>query len=170
VADQSRTIRIPNHRIAEVSHVCRTFGQLLHELGREPTMEEIGQAAGTSPEEARLMLKMNHSPVSLDRPIAAGSDMQYGDLLSDTDSEEPANTAGWQMLHGRIHQLLNTLNWREREIIKLRFGLGDGYNYTLEEAAYIFRVTRERIRQIESRALQKLRDPRCSSELVGFLD
>jgi RNA polymerase primary sigma factor len=170
IADQSRTIRIPNHRIAEMSQVWRAFGRLVHELKREPTVEETAKAAGTTAEEARLMLAMNHSPVSLDRPIETCDDASFGDLLSDRGAQEPASGVGWRMLHGRIHQLLNTLSWREREIIKLRYGLGDGYNYTLEEAAYIFRVTRERIRQIEARALQKLRDPRRSSKLVGFLD
>jgi RNA polymerase primary sigma factor len=133
-------------------------------------MEELAKAAGITVEEARLMLKLNNEPVSLDRPVGPSDDMDYRDLLCDRDAREPANDAGSKMLHGRIHRLLETLSWREREIIKLRFGLGDGYNYTLEEAAYVFQVTRERIRQIEARALQKLRDPRRSSELVGFLD
>jgi RNA polymerase primary sigma factor len=170
VTDQSRTIRVPNHMIPVISQVRRTMDRLVHELGREPTIEEAASAAGLKPEEARQILRMNHVPASFDRAIGNGDEHTLGDLLSDGATPEPAAGATQDMLRNRIHGLLDSLSYREREIIKLRYGLGDGYNYTLEETAFIFQVTRERIRQIEARALQKLRDPRRSAEIVGFLD
>jgi RNA polymerase primary sigma factor len=114
---------------------------------------------------------MNLNLASIHQPIGRGEEHEFGDLLAGTDHQEPAEDAGHNMLHGRLHALLEErLSWREREIIKLRYGLGDGYNYTLEQVAHIFQVTRERIRQLEQRALGKLQDPRCSAKLVGFVD
>ena len=170
IADQSRTIRVPVHMTGEVSRVRRIFGQLCHQLGRDPTYEEMAQAAKLSVEEVRQILKMNTVPSSLHRPVGRGEETEFGELLPDQQGQEPYEGAGLTMLKGRLSEMMRRLSWREREILNLRFGLGDGYNYTLEEVAYIFKVTRERIRQIEDRALRKLKDPRCSSELVGFLD
>ena len=170
IADQSRTIRVPVHMNAQVSRIRRVYSRLCHELEREPTIEETARAANTSVEEARHMIRMIRVPASLDRPVGKDEETQFGELLRDDLEHEPAEGAGRQMLNRRIRELLKHLSWREQEIIKMRFGLGDGYNYTLEEVAYVFQVTRERIRQIESRALQKLKDPRSSSHLVGFLD
>jgi len=170
IADQSRTIRVPAHMSTEIAKVRQIYSQLFHQLHREPTTEEVAKVAGTSSEEARYVLGMNRSPFSLDQTIGKDEDNRFGDLLSAEDTEEPATGAGQRMLHRRIDKLLERLSYREREIIKLRFGLGDGYNYTLSEVAYIFQVTRERIRQIEERALRRLRDPSCSAELVEFLD
>jgi RNA polymerase primary sigma factor len=170
VADQSRTIRVPVHMAPVIARVKQVFGRLYHDLGREPTAEETARAAGLSLEETRQILRIRQLPASLDQTVGRGEDSKFADLLSDLSSSEPADGAGQQMLRGRIDHLLQTLGYREREIINLRFGLGDGYNYTLEEVASIFKVTRERIRQIEDRALRKLQEPSRSAELVGFLD
>jgi RNA polymerase primary sigma factor len=170
IADQSRTIRVPVHMNSEVTKIRRIFGQLSHELGREPSIEETARAAETTVDEARHMIRMIRVPASLDRPVGRDEETQFGELLQDSAEGGPDEGAGRKMLNFCIRGLLKNLTWREQEIIKMRFGLGDGYNYTLEEVAYVFRVTRERIRQIEARALQKLKDPRTSSQLVGFLD
>jgi len=170
IADQSRTIRVPVHMNSEVTKIRRIFGQLSHELGREPSIEETARAAETTVDEARHLIRMIRMPASLDRPVGRDEETQFGELLHDDGESGPDEGAGQKMLNFRIRGLLKVLTWREQEIIKMRFGLGDGYNYTLEEVAYVFRVTRERIRQIEARALQKLKDPRSSSQLVGFLD
>lgn len=170
IADQSRTIRVPVHMAAEVTRVWRTFGRLSHELARKPTIEETAEAAKTTVEDARQILRMTRGPESIHRPVGRSAETEFGELLPDNVEHEPADDAGRKMLHSEIHKMLDTLNWREREILKLRFGLGDGYNYSLEEVGYIFNVTRERIRQIEDRALRKLQDPRNSAQLVEFLD
>ncbi len=170
IADQSRTIRVPVHMNAEVSRIRRVYGELCHELAREPSIEETALAAGTTVDEARHMVRMIRVPASLDRPVGRDEETEFGELLRDDLENEPAEGATRAMLNHCIRGLLESLSWREQEIIKMRFGLGDGYNYTLEEVAYVFQVTRERIRQIEARALQKLKDPRSSSHLVGFLD
>jgi len=170
VADQSRTIRVPVHMAPVIARVKQIFGKLYHELGREPSPEETAEAAGLPLEEAKQILRIRQLPASLDQTVGRGEDSKFADLLSQDDSEEPADGAGRQMLQRRIRHLLQTLGYREREIINLRYGLGDGYNYTLEEVASIFKVTRERIRQIEDRALRKLQEPSRSAELVGFLD
>ena len=171
IADQSRTIRVPCHMVTEISRIRAVHGELFHELGREPTMEETAQAAGTTAEEARLVFRMHRAPTSLHSPVGRSDDGELGELLTREDEQEPAVGAGHNMLQSRLNRLLEQkLNWREREIIKLRYGLGDGYNYTLEQVAHIFQVTRERIRQLEQRAMRKLQDPNCSAELVGFVD
>ncbi|WP_409994664.1 sigma-70 family RNA polymerase sigma factor [Blastopirellula marina] len=170
VADQSRTIRIPVHMVETMSRVRNVARQLLQEKGREPTIEETARRAGTTVEEARRVLAMSRYPISLDRPVGNSEDSQFGDLLPDGEAESPANGAAQEMLRGRIGRVLKTLSYREREIIKLRYGLGDGYSYTLEEVGHIFKVTRERIRQIEAKAVRKLQQPSRSQDLVGFLD
>ena len=170
VADQSRTIRIPVHMVETMSRVRNVSRQLLQELGREPTLEETARRAKTTVDEARRVLAMSRYPISLDRPVGNSEDSHFGDLLPDGTAESPATGAGQEMLRTRINKVLKTLSYREREIIKLRYGLGDGYSYTLEEVGHIFKVTRERIRQIEAKAVRKLQQPSRSQELVGFLD
>ncbi|HEX4132325.1 MAG TPA: sigma-70 family RNA polymerase sigma factor [Pirellulales bacterium] len=170
VADQSRTIRIPVHMVETMSKVRNVSRQLLQELGREPTIEEVAKLAGTPIDETRRVLAMSRYPISLDRPVGNSEDSHFGDLLPDAGVESPANGAAQEMLRSRIHKVLKTLSYREREIIKLRYGLGDGYSYTLEEVGHIFKVTRERIRQIEAKAVRKLQQPSRSQELSGFLD
>jgi len=170
VADQSRTIRIPVHMVETMSKVRNVARKLLQELGREPTIEETAKSAGTPIEETRRVLAMSRYPISLDRPVGNSEDSHFGDLLPDGTAESPAIGAAQEMLRGRIHKVLKSLSYREREIIKLRYGLGDGYSYTLEEVGHIFKVTRERIRQIEAKAVRKLQQPGRSQELSGFLD
>lgn len=170
VADQSRTIRIPVHMVETMSRVRTVSRQLLQELGREPTLEEVAKRSETTIEEARRVLAMSRYPISLDRPVGNSEDSHFGDLLPDGEAESPSIGASQEMLRGRIQDVLKTLSYREREIIKLRYGLGDGYSYTLEEVGHIFKVTRERIRQIEAKAVRKLQQPSRSQELVGFLD
>jgi RNA polymerase primary sigma factor len=170
VADQSRTIRIPVHMVETMSRVRTVSRQLLQELGREPTLEEVARRAETTIDEARRVLAMSRYPISLDRPVGNSEDSHFGDLLPDGEAENPSLGAAQEMLRGRISKVLKTLSYREREIIKLRYGLGDGYSYTLEEVGHIFKVTRERIRQIEAKAVRKLQQPSRSQELVGFLD
>jgi len=170
VADQSRTIRIPVHMVETMSRVRNVSRQLLQELGREPTIEETADLSGTCIDEARRVLAMSRYPISLDRPVGNSEDSHFGDLLPDGGAKSPATGATQEMLRGRIGKVLKTLSYREREIIKLRYGLGDGYSYTLEEVGHIFKVTRERIRQIEAKAVRKLQQPSRSQELVGFLD
>ncbi len=170
VADQSRTIRIPVHMVETMSRVRNVSRALLQRLGREPTIEETARAADCSVDEARRVLAMSRYPISLDRPVGNSEDSHFGDLLPDSGAESPAIGAAQEMLRVRITQVLKTLSYREREIIKLRYGLGDGYSYTLEEVGHIFKVTRERIRQIEAKAVRKLQQPSRSQELSGFLD
>jgi RNA polymerase primary sigma factor len=170
VADQSRTIRIPVHMVETMSRVRNVSRQLLQNLGREPTIEETARAADCAIEEARRVLAMSRYPISLDRPVGNSEDSHFGDLLPDAGAESPAVGAAQEMLRSRISKVLKTLSYREREIIKLRYGLGDGYSYTLEEVGHIFKVTRERIRQIEAKAVRKLQQPSRSAELIGFLD
>ena len=170
VADQSRTIRVPVHMLETMSRVRNVSRKLLQELGREPTLEETARAAETGIDEARRVMAMNRYPISLDRPVGNSEDSHFGDLLPDGTAESPSIGATQEMLRNRINDVLRTLSYREREIIKLRYGLGDGYSYTLEEVGHIFKVTRERIRQIEAKAIRKLQQPTRAHALVGFLD
>jgi RNA polymerase primary sigma factor len=170
VADQSRTIRIPVHMVETMSKMRNVSRKLMQEYGREPTVEETAKAANTPLDETRRILRMHHYPISLDRPVGNSEDSHFGDLLPDSTAESPANGAQQEMLRIRIASVLKTLSYREREIIKLRYGLGDGYSYTLEEVGHIFKVTRERIRQIEAKAVRKLQQPTRSQGLVGFID
>jgi len=171
VSEQSRTIRVPGHMTPEITRIRGIHGELTHRLQREPTMEETAEAANITTKEATAILRMNHAPTSLHSRIGSQEDNEFGNLLPSEHEQPPHEHALHNMLHQRLHDLLDSrLSWREREIIKLRYGLGDGYDYTLDQVGYIFKVTRERIRQIEKRALQKLQEPRNSSELVEFVD
>ena len=170
IADQARTIRIPVHMIEMMSRLRRVNKQLLQEYGREPTIEETAEFAGMSIEEARRVLKISRHPISLDRPVGESDDSFFGDFIEDSSTENPVNSAADEMLKDKIDNVLKTLTYREREIIKLRYGLGDGYTYTLEEVGRIFKVTRERVRQIEAKAVRKLQHPVRSKQLKGFLE
>ena len=169
IADQARTIRIPVHMIDVLSKLRATAKKLLHDLGREPTYEEISQAAEVPIDEARRVLDMGRQPMSLDRPIGESEDASFSEFVEDGVTPTPTNTATHGLLRDRIESLLKTLTYREREIIRLRYGLGDGYTYTLEEVGRIFRVTRERVRQIEAKAVKKLQHPVRSKQLENFL-
>ncbi len=170
IADQARTIRIPVHMIELMSRMRRVSKQLVQELGREPTVEELAQASEVSLDEAKRVLKMARTPVSLDKPVGDGEDSYMGDFIEAPNDQSPVSVAAQEMLKDQITQVLKTLTYREREIIKLRYGLGDGYTYTLEEVGRIFKVTRERVRQIEAKAVRKLQHPARSKQLQGFLE
>ncbi|MBC8291219.1 MAG: RNA polymerase sigma factor RpoD [Planctomycetes bacterium] len=170
IADQARTIRIPVHMIETMSKLRRVAKDLLQELGREPTVEEMAEFAEVTIEEAKRVLSISRHPVSLDRPVGESEDSYFGDFVEDQSSESPVSSATQEMLKDKIDAVLKTLTYREREIIKLRYGLGDGYTYTLEEVGRIFKVTRERVRQIEAKAVRKLQHPVRSRQLKGFLE
>jgi RNA polymerase primary sigma factor len=170
IADQARTIRIPVHMIETMSKLRNVSKKLLQQLGREPTIEETAKEAGISIEETRRVMKISRHPISLDRPVGESEDSYFGDFIEDDGVESPVNAATNEMLKDKIESVLKTLTYREREIIKLRYGLGDGYTYTLEEVGRIFKVTRERVRQIEAKAVRKLQHPVRSRHLEGFLD
>jgi len=170
IADQARTIRIPVHMIETMSKLRNVQKKLVQTKGREPTIEEVAEAAGISVEEAKRVTKISKHPISLDRPIGDSDDSYFGDFIEDDSAVAPAQAASGEMLKERIKDVLNTLTFREREIIKLRYGLGDGYTYTLEEVGRIFRVTRERVRQIEAKALRKLQHPVRARQLSNFLE
>ena len=169
IADQARTIRIPVHMIDVLSKLRNVGKRLLQEYGREPTTEELASAADIPLEEARRVLSIGRQPVSLDRPVGESEDCSFGEFIEDGGSENPFKSANNGLLRDRIDGLLKTLTYREREIIRLRYGLGDGYSYTLEEVGRIFKVTRERVRQIEAKAVRKLQHPVRSGQLEGFL-
>ena len=170
IADQARTIRIPVHMIETMSKLRNVSKKLLQEKGREPTIEETARAANISVEETRRVMKISRHPISLDRPVGESEDSYFGDFIEDETAENPINAATQEMLKEKIDSVLKTLTYREREIIKLRYGLGDGYTYTLEEVGRIFKVTRERVRQIEAKAVRKLQHPVRSRQLEGFLE
>jgi len=170
IADHARTIRIPVHMIETMSRL-RTAGKVLHQkLGREPTIEEIAQEANMSVDESRRVLKISKHPISLDRPIGESEDSYFGDFIEDDQVDSPVLSATQEMLKERIDVVLKTLSYREREIIRLRYGIGDGYTYTLEEVGRIFKVTRERVRQVEAKAIRKLQHPVRARKLEGFMD
>ena len=170
IADQARTIRIPVHMIETMSKLRNVTKKLVQQKGREPSVEEVAEASGISVDEAKRVMKISKHPISLDRPIGDSDDSYFGDFIEDETVESPVQAAGHEMLRERINDVLNTLTFREREIIKLRYGIGDGYTYTLEEVGRIFRVTRERVRQIEAKAVRKLRHPVRARQLSSFLD
>ena len=170
IADHARTIRIPVHMIETMSRLRNIAKALLQELGREPTIEEIAHVAEMPVAEARRVMKISRHPISLDRPVGESEDSYFGDFIEDESVENPTETATHEMLRRRIEQVLKTLTYREREIIKLRYGIGDGYTYTLEEVGRIFKVTRERVRQVEAKAIRKLQHPVRSRKLAGFMD
>ena len=170
IADHARTIRIPVHMIETMSRL-RTAGKVLHQkFGREATIEEIAEEAKMTVEETRRVLKISKHPISLDRPIGESEDSYFGDFIEDDAIDSPVASATQEMLKDRIDIVLKTLSYREREIIKLRYGIGDGYTYTLEEVGRIFKVTRERVRQVEAKAIRKLQHPVRARKLEGFLD
>lgn len=170
IADHARTIRIPVHMIETMSRL-RTASKVLHQkLGREATIEEIAEEADMTVEETRRVLKISKHPISLDRPIGESEDSYFGDFIEDNDIDSPVASATQEMLKDRIDVVLKTLSYREREIIKLRYGIGDGYTYTLEEVGRIFKVTRERVRQVEAKAIRKLQHPVRARKLEGFMD
>ncbi|MGA2621654.1 MAG: sigma-70 family RNA polymerase sigma factor [Thermoguttaceae bacterium] len=170
IADQARTIRIPVHMIDVLSKLRNVSKRLLQELGREPTTDELAMSADLGGDEVRRVLSMGRHPVSLDRPVGESEDSCFGEFIEDGGLPRPDKAAGNELLRQRIEGLLKTLTYREREIIRLRYGLGDGYTYTLEEVGRIFKVTRERVRQIEAKAVKKLQHPVRSGQLVGFLE
>jgi RNA polymerase primary sigma factor len=170
IADHARTIRIPVHMIETMSRLRNISKSLQQQLGREPSIEEIAQKADMSVSEARRVLKISRHPISLDRPVGESEDSYFGDFIEDESVESPVSTASSDMLSERIEAVLKTLTYREREIIKLRYGIGDGYTYTLEEVGKIFKVTRERVRQVEAKAIRKLKHPVRARKLEGFLD
>ncbi|QEG38537.1 RNA polymerase sigma factor SigA [Roseimaritima ulvae] len=169
IADQARTIRIPVHMIDVLSKLRQAQKRLVQELRREPTYEEIAQATDVAVEEVRRVMDIGRHPVSLDRPVGEGEDSSFGEFIEDGDHDNPVRSAGNGILRQSIDDLLKTLTFREREIIRLRYGLVDGYSYTLEEVGRIFKVTRERVRQIEAKAVKKLQSPNRSDRLAGFL-
>ena len=169
IADQARTIRIPVHMIDVLSKLRNIQKQLLQELRREPTTEELARRVDLTVEEVKRILDIGRHPASLDRPIGEGEDNSFGEFVEDVSSDNPVTIANNGILRQQIDLLLKTLTYREREIIRLRYGLGDGYTYTLEEVGRIFKVTRERVRQIEAKAVRKLQHPVRSCQLEGFL-
>jgi RNA polymerase primary sigma factor len=169
IADQARTIRVPVHMIEAMTKIRQVARRLAQENGREPSLEEIAEESGVSLEETQRVLKISKYPISLDRPVGEGDDSEFGSFLEDTSVESPVASASHQMLRERIQKTLQSLSFREREIIKLRYGLGVGYTYTLEEVGKMFKVTRERVRQIEAKSLRKLQHPLRSRMLEGFM-
>ena len=170
IADQARTIRIPVHMVETIHKVSRYSRQMLQELGREATAEEIGEKIGMSAEKVREIMKIAQDPVSLETPIGEEEDSHLGDFIQDEDTPAPADAASQTILREVIERELHTLTPREEHVIKLRFGLYDGRTRTLEEVGKEFDITRERIRQIEAKALRKLRHPSRARHLRGFLD
>jgi len=170
IADQARTIRIPVHMIDVLSKLKNPSKRLLQEFGREPTTEETARAADLSLEETKRVLNIGRQPVSLDRPVGESEDSSFGEFIEDDATARPERSANNELLREKIESLLKTLTYREREIIRLRYGLGDGYTYTLEEVGRIFKVTRERVRQIEAKAVRKLQHPVRSKQLEGFIE
>ncbi len=170
IADQARTIRIPVHMVETIHKVSRYSRQMLQELGREATADEIGEKMGMSAEKVREIMKIAQDPVSLETPIGEEEDSHLGDFIPDDDTPAPADAASATILREVIERELHTLTPREEHVIKLRFGLYDGRTRTLEEVGKEFDITRERIRQIEAKALRKLRHPSRARHLKGFLD
>ena len=170
IADQARTIRIPVHMVETINKLTRVSRQLLQELGREPSPEEIAEEMGISVDRVREIQKISQEPVSLETPIGEEEDSHLGDFLPDEDIPAPADAASATILHEQLGEVLNTLTEREQKVLRLRFGLDDGRARTLEEVGKEFNVTRERIRQIEAKALRKLRHPSRSKKLKEFLE
>ena len=170
IADQARTIRIPVHMVETINKLIRVSRQLLQELGRDPKPEEIAKEMEMSEEKVREIMKIAQDPVSLETPIGEEEDSHLGDFIPDEDALAPAEAAAYSLLKDQIEEVLGSLNEREQKVLKLRFGLEDGRARTLEEVGKEFDVTRERIRQIEAKALRKLRHPSRSKKLRDYLD
>lgn len=170
IADHARTIRIPVHMIETMTRLRAIQKAMLQSTGVEPTIEELAEQAAIPTDECRRIMSISRHPVSLDRPVGESEDSYFGDFIEDDRQSAPADTAANEMLRTRIDQVLKTLTYREREIIKLRYGIGDGYTYTLEEVGRIFKVTRERVRQVEAKAIRKLQHPVRARKLQGFVE
>ena len=170
IADQARTIRIPVHMVETINKLIRVSRQLLQELGREPLPEEIAKEMDTSVDRVREIMKIAQEPVSLETPIGEEEDSHLGDFIEDHDAPAPADAASFTLLREQLEEVLETLTIREKRVLELRFGLEDGRSRTLEEVGQHFGVTRERIRQIEAKALRKLRHPSRSKKLRDFLE
>jgi RNA polymerase primary sigma factor len=170
IADQARTIRIPVHMVETINKLIRIQRQLLQDLGREPTPEEIAHEMDLTPEKVREILKVSQEPVSLETPIGEEEDSHLGDFIEDSDAVVPIDAASFILLQEQLDSVLHTLSEREKKVIQLRFGLTDGHPRTLEEVGREFGVTRERIRQIESKTLSKLRHPSRSQKLRDYLE
>ncbi|NLY81098.1 MAG: RNA polymerase sigma factor RpoD [Lysinibacillus sp.] len=170
IADQARTIRIPVHMVETINKLVRVQRQLLQDLGREPTPEEIAEEMDLTPEKVREILKIAQEPVSLETPIGEEDDSHLGDFIEDHEAQSPADHAAYELLKEQLEDVLDTLTDREENVLRLRFGLDDGRTRTLEEVGKVFGVTRERIRQIEAKALRKLRHPSRSKRLKDFLE
>lgn len=170
IADQARTIRIPVHMVETINKLIRIQRQLLQDLGREALPEEIGAEMDLTPDKVREILKIAQEPVSLETPIGEEDDSHLGDFIEDNEAISPADSAAYEMLRDQLESVLETLTDREENVLRLRFGLEDGRTRTLEEVGRVFGVTRERIRQIEAKALRKLRHPSRSKQLKDFMD
>jgi len=170
IADQARTIRIPVHMIETITRLRKVRRELFQETGREPAIEEVAELAEVPLDEAQRVLKISKHPASIDRTIGEGDDATLGGFIEDESAERPEQTATTMMLKERLNEVLKTLTYREQEILKLRFGIGNGSTYTLEEVGKRFKITRERVRQIEAKAVRKLQHPIRSRQLEGFLD
>lgn len=170
IADQARTIRIPVHMVETINKLIRVSRQLLQELGREPSPEEIAEKMDLTPEKVREILKIAQEPVSLETPIGEEDDSHLGDFIEDQEALAPSDAAAYELLKEQLEDVLDTLTDREENVLRLRFGLDDGRTRTLEEVGKVFGVTRERIRQIEAKALRKLRHPSRSKRLKDFLE
>ena len=170
IADQARTIRIPVHMIESINKLVRTSRRLVQELGREPSPEEIAEEMEMSADKVRSILKIAQEAISLETPVGDEGDSSFGDFIEDKGAESPANATAFSVFQERLDDVLGSLTEREEKVLRLRFGLGDGYPRTLEEVGSVFNVTRERVRQIEAKALRKMRHPTRSRELKTFLD
>jgi len=170
IADQARTIRIPVHMVETINKLIRISRQLLQRLGREPTADEIAKEMGITEDRVREIQKIAQEPVSLETPIGEEEDSHLGDFIEDQDAPAPAEAASFSLLKEQLEEVLGSLSEREERVLRLRFGLDDGRQRTLEEVGYVFGVTRERIRQIEAKALRKLRHPTRSKKLKDYLD
>jgi RNA polymerase primary sigma factor len=170
IADQSRTIRVPVHMIDAMTRVRTVTRDLVQQNGCEPTVEQTAEAAGLSLEDTRCILKMARQPLSLDQPVGDHDDSYFGEFLEDHREDDPLYDFNQESLKNRLADVMQTLNHREREILRMRYGLADGYAYTLEEVGRIFSVTRERVRQIEAKAVRKLQQPYRCRGLLGFLE
>jgi RNA polymerase primary sigma factor len=170
IADQARTIRIPVHMVETINKLLRVSRRLVQEYGREPTSEEIGEGLEVMPDKVREIMKISQEPVSLETPIGEEEDSHLGDFIEDKSTLTPSDAASYQLLREQVEDILSTLSDREARVLQLRFGLEDGRNRTLEEVGRDFGVTRERIRQIEAKALRRLRHPTRSKKLRDFLE
>lgn len=170
IADQARTIRIPVHMIETINKLMRVQKQLIQDFGREPTPEELSDEMAMPVERVRGVLKMAQQPISLQSPVGDSDETNFGDFIEDKAAENPSDMTSYSLLKDRLGDVLTSLTDRERKVLELRFGIGDGYARTLEEVGKQFKVTRERIRQIEAKALRKMRHPSRICQLSGFLE